>query len=292
MPFTSDADDRRRPGARRPSRGPPGFFSKDEILVFAAERGGFYWIFAIGGYIGAFLTAIYAFRIVFRVFWGEPCPEARELEQGHLAHAEPQNPMTGETEDTDVGFPGAGAPHRRARLADGGRRWRCWASARSSAAMVQIPGVDDVIDNVPAPTFVDSPLSRAVPVDRRRLGGARGRRGARRARDRHRLLRLRGRRPRHRRARCAGAARRRPHLPGQQVVLRRALRRARLPAGDRDRAVRQRRRRAGRRPGDRRRGGRRRARGRAWSCAAPSRASCAPMRCCWWAASPPSASTS
>ena len=27
-----------------------GFFSKDEILVFAAERGGMYWIFAIGGY--------------------------------------------------------------------------------------------------------------------------------------------------------------------------------------------------------------------------------------------------
>ena len=34
-------------------------------------------------------------------------PEARELEQGHLAHAEPQNPLTGEHEDTDVGFPGA-----------------------------------------------------------------------------------------------------------------------------------------------------------------------------------------
>jgi NADH-quinone oxidoreductase subunit L len=86
--------------------GTSGFFSKDEILVFAADRGGFYWIFAVGGYLAALLTAFYAFRIVFRVFYGEPCEEARELEQGTLAHAEPQNPLTGEEEDTDVGFPG------------------------------------------------------------------------------------------------------------------------------------------------------------------------------------------
>ena len=86
--------------------GSSGFFSKDEILVFAADRGGMYWIFAIGGYIGAFMTAFYAFRIGFRVVLGEPCAEAKELEQGHLAHGEPENPATGEKEDTDVGFPG------------------------------------------------------------------------------------------------------------------------------------------------------------------------------------------
>ena len=32
--------------------GTSGFFSKDEILAFAADRGGMYWIFAIGGYVG------------------------------------------------------------------------------------------------------------------------------------------------------------------------------------------------------------------------------------------------
>ena len=65
--------------------GTSGFFSKDEILAFAEFRGGFYWVFAIGGYIGAFMTAIYAFRIGFRVAFGEPSPEARDLEQGvHL----------------------------------------------------------------------------------------------------------------------------------------------------------------------------------------------------------------
>ena len=66
--------------------GTSGFFSKDEILAFAEYRGGFYWIFAIGGYIGALLTAIYAFRIGFRVAFGEPCDEARDLEQGVHAH--------------------------------------------------------------------------------------------------------------------------------------------------------------------------------------------------------------
>ena len=45
--------------------------------------------------------------MIFRAFWGEPCPEARELEHGHLHHAEaPFNPANGEIEDTDVGFPG------------------------------------------------------------------------------------------------------------------------------------------------------------------------------------------
>ena len=73
-----------------------GFFSKDEILVYAATRGGFYWLFAIGGYLAAFLTAFYAFRITFRVLAGPPCDEAKELEGGHLAHAEvPTNPATG-----------------------------------------------------------------------------------------------------------------------------------------------------------------------------------------------------
>ena len=61
-------------GALSLARAPrlPGFFSKDEILVFAATRGGMYWTFAIGGYLGAFLTAFYAFRITFRVVDGEP----------------------------------------------------------------------------------------------------------------------------------------------------------------------------------------------------------------------------
>src|SRR5207302_1995451 len=74
-----------------------GFFSKDEILLVTGERGGWHWALYVIGYIGALLTAIYTFRMIFRAFHGEPVPEARELEQGQLAHAEvPRNPATGE----------------------------------------------------------------------------------------------------------------------------------------------------------------------------------------------------
>jgi len=38
--------------------------------------------------VGALLTGIYTFRMIFRAFFGEPCEEAKELEHGHLAHAD------------------------------------------------------------------------------------------------------------------------------------------------------------------------------------------------------------
>jgi NADH-quinone oxidoreductase subunit L len=144
--------------------GTSGFFSKDEILVFAAQRGGFYWIFAIGGYLAALLTAVYAFRIVFRVFWGEPVPEARELEQGHLAHAEPQNPLSGETEDTDVGFPGA--EHHIAER-DWPMRWAMTMLGFGAifGGLLQVPGATNVIDNFLRPTFAGSPFESIVPSD-------------------------------------------------------------------------------------------------------------------------------
>jgi NADH-quinone oxidoreductase subunit L len=141
-----------------------GFFSKDEILVFAADRGGGYWIFAIGGYLGALLTAFYAFRIGFRVVYGEPCEEARELEQGHIHHAEPENPMTGEREDTDVGFPGP--THQIAE-----REWPMKVAmsilgfGSLFAGFLQVPGVDDVVENFLEPTFAGSRFADTVPSD-------------------------------------------------------------------------------------------------------------------------------
>jgi NADH-quinone oxidoreductase subunit L len=84
-----------------------GFFSKDEILLFQAEAGGWHWILYVVGYLTALMTAIYTWRMIFRAFWGEPVEPARELEHGHLYHPpQPINPATGEVEDTDVGFPG------------------------------------------------------------------------------------------------------------------------------------------------------------------------------------------
>jgi NADH-quinone oxidoreductase subunit L len=84
-----------------------GFFSKDEILAGVANEGGWHWVLWAAGYVGAFLTAIYTWRMIFRAFWGPAVPEAKELEEGHLHHAaEHRNPATGEVEDTGVGFPG------------------------------------------------------------------------------------------------------------------------------------------------------------------------------------------
>ncbi len=141
-----------------------GFFSKDEILVFAAERGGMYWIFAIGGYLAAFLTAFYAFRIGFRVVLGEPCAEARELEQGHLAHGEHVNPATGEPEDTDVGFPGS--EHHIAERAPNMRIAMGALMVLSIiAGIVQIPGVTAGMEHFLEGSFEESELFAIVPSE-------------------------------------------------------------------------------------------------------------------------------
>jgi NADH-quinone oxidoreductase subunit L len=55
-----------------------GFFSKDAILGSAANAGALGWILWTAGAIGAFLTALYTFRLLFIVFWGEPSAFARE----------------------------------------------------------------------------------------------------------------------------------------------------------------------------------------------------------------------
>jgi NADH-quinone oxidoreductase subunit L len=135
-----------------------GFFSKDEILLVTGERGGWHWGLYAAGYIGALLTAIYTFRMIFRAFHGEPVPEARELEAGHLHHAEvPHNPATGEEEDLDVGFPGpTHAIAERAlpmRVAMG-----VLALGALGAGLVQIPKVDFVIEDFLRPSFADSTL--------------------------------------------------------------------------------------------------------------------------------------
>jgi NADH-quinone oxidoreductase subunit L len=143
--------------------GTSGFFSKDEILAFAAARGGFYWILAIGGYVGAFLTAVYAFRIVFRVVYGEPCAEARELEHGYLAHEEPKNPLTGESEDTDVGFPGP-EHHIAERARPMAIAMAVLGLGSIFAGYIQVPGVDHVLETFLAPTFEDSPLFTGIHV--------------------------------------------------------------------------------------------------------------------------------
>jgi NADH-quinone oxidoreductase subunit L len=135
--------------------GMSGYFSKDEILAFAAERGGGYWILWAAGIVGALATAFYAFRMVFRAFFGEPNDEARSLEAGHLAHGEPVNPTTGEPEDTDVGYPGP--EHHIAEWEPAMRTpMSLLAMLAIFSGILQIPGVTHVIDNFLHPTFEDS----------------------------------------------------------------------------------------------------------------------------------------
>jgi NADH-quinone oxidoreductase subunit L len=135
-----------------------GFFSKDEILLVTAERGGWHWALYVVGYLGALLTAIYTFRMVFRAFHGPPVREAIELEEGHLHHAEqPRNPANGEVEDTDVGFPGPF--HTIAERAMPMKvAMGLLAIGAAGAGFLQIPKTDFVVDNFLEPSFGDSSL--------------------------------------------------------------------------------------------------------------------------------------
>jgi NADH-quinone oxidoreductase subunit L len=143
--------------------GTSGFFSKDEILAFAEARGGMYLIFTVLGYVGALMTAVYSFRLVFRVLPGTRCPEAQELiETGHVAHEAPKNPATGEPEDTDVGFPG---PEHH--IAEESLPMRAAMGVLAFLALVgglvQIPGVDDVVGKFLDPVFEGSALAQIHP---------------------------------------------------------------------------------------------------------------------------------
>ena len=141
-----------------------GFFSKDEILAFTLHRGGGFVVLAVVGYLAAGLTAFYAFRMVFRVFFRSPVSEARELEHGHLAHADPQNPATGEPEDTGVGFPGP--EHHVAE-----HSWPMKAAMGPLALLalvggfVAVPGLTDTLEHFLEPTFADSRFAESVPSD-------------------------------------------------------------------------------------------------------------------------------
>ena len=136
-----------------------GFFSKDDILAQIGSRGGWYWALYVAGYLGALLTSLYTFRMIFRAFLGDPCPEASELiEHGHLFHPEqPTNPANGEVEDTDVGFPGPDhviAERARAmQLAMG-----LLALLAVLGGVVGIPKTTTWLEKFLAPTFANSTL--------------------------------------------------------------------------------------------------------------------------------------
>jgi len=149
-----------------------GFFSKDEILAYTAERGGIFLVLVAVGYVAAFLTAVYTFRMIFRTFLGEPVPEARELEQGHLHHPEhPTNPASGEIEDTEVGFPG---PEHH--VAEQSPAMKVAMGTLALLAIVggflQIPKVTHLLEDFLEPTFAESVYFEALsPSDAATFAG-------------------------------------------------------------------------------------------------------------------------
>jgi NADH-quinone oxidoreductase subunit L len=140
-----------------------GFFAKDSIIGFTFHRGGaLHTALAVIALVTAFMTAFYSFRMVFRVFFGEQAPEAAELEAGQLAHGDHVNPMTGEHEDTDVGFPGS--EHHIAER-EGAMRLAMVPLAVLSVigGIVFIPGVTDWLDKFLEPAFRDSKYYTDLP---------------------------------------------------------------------------------------------------------------------------------
>src|SRR4051794_35358153 len=140
-----------------------GFFSKDSIVGYAFHRGDtLHATLGVIMLVSAGITAFYSFRMVFRVFFGEQAPEAAELEQGHLAHGDHVNPMSGEHEETEVGFPGA--DHHIAE-----RDWPMRAAMAPLAVLsvlgglVFVPGLTEWLDKFLEPSFKDSKYYTQVP---------------------------------------------------------------------------------------------------------------------------------
>ncbi|MBJ7328992.1 MAG: NADH-quinone oxidoreductase subunit L [Solirubrobacteraceae bacterium] len=148
-----------------------GFFSKDEILTYTADRGGFHVALAVIGYIAAFMTAVYTFRLIFRAFWGEPVEEAKELAAGHLAHGEHVNPANGEPEDTQVGFPGP-EHHIAERSPEMKIAMGVLAFLATVSGALQIPTVTHWVDTFLEPTFEESHYFHSLhPSDSLTFGG-------------------------------------------------------------------------------------------------------------------------
>jgi NADH-quinone oxidoreductase subunit L len=133
-----------------------GFFSKDEILALVAAREDWHVILVVVAYTASLMTAIYTFRLIFRAFWGDASPEARELEHGHLFHAdEHRNPVTGEIEDTDVGFPGP-EHHIAEREPTMKIAMGVLAIGAIFGGLLQIPTVTHILHDFLHPSFHDS----------------------------------------------------------------------------------------------------------------------------------------
>ena len=141
-----------------------GFFSKDEVLAFTLNRGGGLVVLALVRLPGG-----RAHRLLRLPAWSSAsssasrCPRRASWRAATLAHGEPMNPATGETEDTDVGFPGP--EHHVAE--------RAWpmkfamvplALLSLIAGVLGVPGLTDTLEHFLEPTFEDSRYLDTIPA--------------------------------------------------------------------------------------------------------------------------------
>ncbi len=112
---------------------------------------------AVFGYLGALLTGVYTFRMIFRAFLGDPCPEAEELSTATCTTPSTVQPR----HRRDRGHRGR-LPRPRHAVAEQNGTMKFAMSALAVLAviggLVQIPGVDDKITQFLAPTFAADPL--------------------------------------------------------------------------------------------------------------------------------------
>ena len=99
-----------------------GFFSKDAMLYEIGQRGGWWIVLYVAGFVGSIFTVFYTWRLVFRAFYGEP------VRGGARARARPPLPPARARQSGDRRargrrgrLPRRRSPHRRADGADAGR---------------------------------------------------------------------------------------------------------------------------------------------------------------------------
>src|SRR5207247_1775387 len=85
-------------------------------------------------------------------------------ETGHLAHGAPENPMTGEPEDTDVGYPGP-EHHIAERELPMKLAMGLLALLALVGGVLQIPSVTKVLENFFEPDFAGSNFASITPSD-------------------------------------------------------------------------------------------------------------------------------
>ena len=144
-----------------------GFFSKDEILAAVGSEGGWHVILAVLGYIVAFMTAVYTFRMIFRAFLGEAVPRRASSRRATSTTSTcTRTRSSGEVEDTDVGFPGPDH-HIAEREPSMKVAMTGLAILTIIGGFIQIPWVDHVLETFLEPTFAGSELLRdGAPVRR------------------------------------------------------------------------------------------------------------------------------